>query len=33
MKDHAKLAHENFKRGYNCAQAVAIAFADELGVD
>ena len=33
MKDHAKLAHDNFKRGYNCAQAVAIAIADELGVD
>ena len=32
MKDHARLAHENFKRGYNCAQAVAIAFADEMGM-
>ena len=32
MKDHAKLAHENFKRGYNCAQAVAIAFSEEMGM-
>ena len=32
MKDHARLAHENFKRGYNCAQAVAIAFSEEMGM-
>lgn len=33
MKDYAALAHENFKRGYNCAQAVACAFAEELNMD
>ena len=33
MKDYAKTAHENFKKGYNCAQAVFIAFADEMGLD
>lgn len=33
MKDHAKLARDNFLKGYNCAQAVAVAFAEELGMD
>lgn len=33
MKDHAKLAHDYFKQGYSCAQAVALAFKDELGMD
>lgn len=33
MKDHAKLAHDYFKQGYNCAQAVALAFSEELGMD
>lgn len=27
------LAYENFLKGYNCSQAVAAAFADELGMD
>ena len=27
------LAYENFLKGYNCTQAVAVAFADELGLD
>ena len=33
MKDYASIAHENFKKGYNCAQAVACAFKDELNMD
>ena len=33
MKDHAQLAFNNFKSGYNCAQAVACAFSEELGID
>lgn len=33
MKDHAILARENFIRGYNCAQAVACAFCEELGLE
>jgi len=33
MKDHARLAHENFKKGYNCAQAVACAFCEEMGLE
>lgn len=32
MKDYAKIAHENFKKGYNCAQAVACAFCEELNM-
>lgn len=33
MKNHAQIAHENFKKGYNCAQAVACAFSEELNMD
>lgn len=33
MKDYAKIAFDNFKKGYNCAQAVACAFAEELGME
>ena len=33
MKDHAHIAHENFKKGYNCAQAVACAFCEEMGLE
>lgn len=32
MKNYAATAHENFKKGYNCAQAVACAFAEEMGL-
>ena len=30
MKNHAELARNNFLKGYNCAQAVAIAFSGEM---
>ena len=33
MKNHVQTAHENFKKGYNCAQAVFVAFKDEMGMD
>lgn len=33
MKDHGQTAREFFFQGYNCAQAVACAFAEEMGVD
>ena len=33
MKDYAKIACENFMKGYNCAQAVACAFCEEMGLD
>lgn len=33
MKDHGHIAFENFKKGYNCAQAVACAYCEELGMD
>ena len=33
MKDYAKIAFDNFKKGYNCAQAVACAFTEELGME
>lgn len=33
MKDYACIAHENFKKGYNCAQAVACAFCEEMGLE
>lgn len=33
MKNHAMIAHENFKKGYNCAQAVFLAFAEEMNLD
>ena len=29
--NHAERARENFLKGYNCAQSVAIAFAAEMG--
>jgi len=31
--DHSVKAKELFKQGYNCAQAVLLAFADELDID
>lgn len=31
--DHSEKAAENFLLGYNCSQAVAVAFCDELGMD
>lgn len=33
MKDHALIARENFIKGYNCAQAVACAYCEELNLD
>ena len=33
MPNHAQRAFELFKDGYNCAQAVACAFSEELGMD
>ena len=33
MKNHAELARNNFLKGYNCAQSVAIAFSEEMGMD
>lgn len=33
MEDHASRAKELFKSGYNCAQAVFIAFSDVTGLD
>lgn len=33
MSDFANRAAENFKEGYNCAQSVLLAFADEIGLD
>ena len=33
MKDYSKQACENFKKGYNCAQSVILAFADDLKID
>lgn len=32
MGEKGRLAEENFRAGYNCAQAVACAFADEMGI-
>ncbi len=32
MSERAKKARENFLKGYNCAQAVFVTFADVLGV-
>ena len=31
MKNHEKQARENFLNGYNCAQSVFLAYAQELG--
>lgn len=33
MKDHAQIAFQHFKKGYNCAQAVACAFCEEMGLE
>lgn len=33
MKDYAKLAQENFTKGYNCSQSVLLAFGDKTGLD
>ena len=33
MKNHAAIAVSNFKKGYNCAQAVACAFCEEMNLD
>nr|WP_314638454.1 C-GCAxxG-C-C family protein [uncultured Olsenella sp.] len=33
MPSHEEAAAERHSRGYNCAQAVACSFADELGMD
>lgn len=33
MTDYSKKAAENFKKGYNCAQAVLLAFADKINLD
>lgn len=33
MKDHAILARDNFIKGYNCAQAVACAFCEEMDLE
>ena len=32
MKNHGEAAKENFLKGYNCSQAVAAAFADEIDI-
>ena len=33
MKNYREIAEKYFTDGYNCAQAVFLAFSDELGVD
>ena len=33
MTDHGKLAKEYFMKGYNCSQAVLLAFSDKTGLD
>ena len=33
MKDYARIACENFLKGYSCAQAVACAFCEEMGME
>jgi len=33
MKNHATLAREHFIKGYNCAQAVACAFCEEMQLE
>ena len=33
MKEHGAIAERLFREGYNCAQAVLIAFCDETGLD
>ena len=31
--DHSQAAYDNFYKGYNCAQSVAVAFCDVTGLD
>lgn len=33
MTDHGALAEDNFRKGYNCAQSVVLAFGDLTGLD
>jgi C_GCAxxG_C_C family probable redox protein len=33
MSEHSQRAMELFKQGYNCSQAVFLAFSDDLGLD
>ena len=33
MSNKSEIAKEYFKKGYNCSQAVVVAFAEDLGVD
>lgn len=33
MKEYSKIAVQNFKNGYNCAQSVCLAFVDKLNLD
>lgn len=33
MKEHGMIAERLFREGYNCAQAVLLAFCDETGLD
>ena len=33
MKNHAEIARDHFLKGYNCAQAVACAFCEEMHLD
>ncbi len=33
MQNHEQQARENFLKGYNCAQSVFLAYANELGFD
>lgn len=33
MKDYVTIAKDLFKEGYNCSQAVLLAFAEECGLD
>ncbi len=33
MSEHSEIAKELFKKGYNCAQSVVIAFCNETGLD
>lgn len=31
--DHREIAIDNFKKGYNCAQSVVVAYCDVLGME
>ena len=33
MSKHSDLARDLFKEGYNCSQAIVLAFSDETGLD